>query len=209
MRLVLPAVFTSSLLLSLGAAESSTDALLELPVPVKTTIQREATGHSVAAIERDLREGRTVYRVRIAQQGIDKRLVIASDGALLEVSDYPTVNNAIANGKQAGKDVLEKSKEVGGEAWDATKDVASRTWEATRDTVRKATATFNSDELTLNQVPPLPRTTMEREAAGNRLTSISASPEGQSTLYHATIGYSDGTKRVLMVREDGTLVGAP
>ncbi|HEX3133311.1 MAG TPA: hypothetical protein VHX44_06965 [Planctomycetota bacterium] len=209
MRLILPAVFTTSLLLTLGAAESGADALLELPVPVKTTIQREATGHSVAAIERDLREGRTVYHVRIAQEGIDKRLVIASDGALLEVSDYPAVNNAIANTKQASKEALDKTKEVSGEAWDATKDAASRTWEATKETVHKATAMFNSDELTLNQVPRQPRTTMEREAAGNRLTGIRATIDHQTTLYHATIAHPDGTKRALVVREDGSLVTAP
>lgn len=209
MRLVLPAVFTSSLLLSLGAAESGADALLDLPVPVKTTIQREATGHSVAAIERDQREGRTVYRVRIAQAGIDKRMVIASDGTLLEVSDYPAVNHALVSGQQAGQEALDKTKEVSGEAWDATKDAAARTWEATKDTVRKATATFNSDELTLNQVPRQPRATMEREAAGNRLTGISASQHGQATLYHATISHPDGAKRALVVRDDGTLVTTP
>lgn len=209
MRLILPAVFTTSLLLSLGAAESGADPLLDLPVPVKNTIQRSATGHQIAAIERDLREGQTVYRVRIAQEGIDKRLIIASDGALLEVSDYPAVNNAIAGGKQAGKEAWDKTKEVGGEAWDATKGAAARTWEATKETVGKATSAFKSDELTLNQVPRQPRETMEREAAGNRLTGIRATVEGQATLYRATVSHPDGSKRDLVIREDGTLLTTP
>jgi hypothetical protein len=214
MRLILPTAFTTSLLLMLGTAESgavesANDPLLELPTPVKTTIQREATGHNVAAIERDQREGRTVYRVRIAQEGIDKRLIIASDGSLLEVSDYPAVNSALADGKQAGKEAWDKTKEVSGEAWDATKGAASRTWEATKDTVRKATSAFNSDELTLNQVPRAPRDTMEREAAGNRVTGIRATSDDQATLYRATISHPDGTTRIVIVREDGTLVTAP
>lgn len=214
MRLKLPTVFTTSLLLMLGAAESGAaepdhDPLLELPTPVKTTIQRQAIGSQVAAIERDQREGRTVYRVRIAQEGIDKRLIIASDGALLEVSDYPAVNNAIADGKQASKEAWDKTKEVSGEAWDATKGAASRTWDATKDTVRKATSAFKSDELTLNQVPRAPRETMEREAAGNRLTGIRATSDDQVTLYRATISHPDGITRALVVREDGTLVTEP
>jgi len=214
MRFILPPAFTTSLLLLLGAvesggAESGKDPLLELPTPVKTTIQREATGHNVAAIARDQREGRTVYHVRIAQEGIDKRLVIASDGALLEVSDYPAVNDAIADGKQASKEAWDKTKEVSGEAWDATKGAASRTWEATKDSVRKATSSFNSEELTLNQVPRLPRETMEREAAGNRLTGIRTTIADQITLYHVTINHPDGTARALIVGEDGTLVTAP
>lgn len=217
MRFILPPTVTTMLLLivgtlsvgSVGAADSAQDPLLELPTPVKTTIRREATGHQVAAIERDLREGRTVFRVRIAQEGIDKRLIIASDGALLEVSDYPAVNNAIADGKEAGKEAWDKTKEVSGEAWDATKGAASRTWEATKDTVRKATSAFNSDELTLNQVPRIPRETMEREAAGNRVTGIRATSTDKATLYHATISHPDGTTRAVIVRDDGTLVTAP
>lgn len=211
MRAILPTISTTSLLLALhlGAAEVGGDPLLELPPAVKSTIQREALGHQLAAIERDQRNGAVVYRIRITQEGIDKRVLIAADGAVLEVSDYPAVNNALASGKQASKEAWDKTKEVSGEAWDATKDAAARTWEATKDTVHKATSAFKSDELTLNQVPRLPRQTMEREAAGNRLSGISASVDGQATLYHATISHPDGTKRVLLVREDGTLVTAP
>lgn len=209
MRLTLPAVFTTSLLLHLGAAEAGNDPLLDLPAPVKTTIQRQATGHQIAAIERDQREGRTVYRVRIAQEGIDKRLIIAADGSLLEVSDYPAVNNALADGKKAGQEAWDKTKEVSGEAWDATKDAATRTWEATKTTVRKATSAFNSEDLTLNQVPRAPRQTMEQAAAGNRLSGIRVSGDEQAPLYHATITHPDGTTRTLVVREDGTLVTTP
>jgi len=213
MSRILPSVFTLSfatgLLVTLGAAEARNDPMLDLPTAVKTTIQKESIGHNIAAIERDQRDGRMVYRVRIAQEGIDKRLVIASDGTLLEVSDYPAVNNALTGGKAAGKEAWEKTKDVSGEAWDATKDVASRTWEATKETVGKATRAFKSDDLTLNQVPRAPRTTMEREAEGNRLTDIRTTTENQIIFYHVTIDYPDGTKRPLVVQEDGTLVTSP
>lgn len=211
MRLALPAVFTTSLLLSLNldAAEDGNDALLELPVLVKTTIQRQATGHPVAAIERDQREGRTVYRVRIAQEGIDKRLVIATDGSLLEVKDYPALNSALSGGKKAGQEAWDKTKEVSGEAWDATKDAATRAWEASKTTVHKATSDFKSEDLTLNQVPRAPRQTMEQAAAGDRLSGIRVSGDEQAPLYHATITRPDGTTRTLVVREDGTLVITP
>lgn len=209
MRLALPAIFAVSLLLDAGAAEADNHALLELPTAVKATIQRQATGHQVAAIERDQREGRTVYRVRIAQEGIDKRLIIAADGSLLEVNDYPAVNSALADGKKAGKEAWDKTREVSGEAWDATKDAATRTWEATKSTVRKATSAFKSEDLTLNQVPRAPRQTMEQAAAGDRLSGIRVSGDEQAPLYHATITHPDGTTRTLVVREDGTLVTTP
>jgi hypothetical protein len=208
MRFILPAFFTSSLLLTLAAAESAEASLLDLPAPVKATIQREATGHSIAAIERDERDGRTVYRVRITQEGIDKRLLIATDGSVLEVSDYPTINRAIADGKEAGKEAWDKTKQVSGEAWDKTKDAAARTWEATKETVHKATNAFHSDELTLNQVPAAPRATFEREAAGNRISGIIARQEGEKIRYQATITVPDGSTRTVMVDEHGALVPA-
>ena len=209
MRLILPTAFTTSLLLIITTTHGADQTLLQLPAPVKIAIEREATGHIIAAIERDQREGQTVYRVRIAQEGIDKRLVIAGDGTVLEVSDYSSVNKAISDSKQAGREAWDKTKEVSGETWDATKDVASRSWEATKDTVRKATDAFSSDTLTLNQVPRIPRATLEREAAGERLGEIRVTVDQQVTNYHATITRPDGSKRKLVVREDGTLVATP
>lgn len=207
MRLTLPAVFSTSLLMSLVAAEAPDTTLIDLPTPVKTTIQREATGHSVAAIERDLRDGQTVYRVRIAQEGIDKRLLIASDGSVLEVRDFPAINDAIASSKEAGKEAWDKTAEVSGEAWDKTKAVATRSWEATKETVRNATSSFRSDGLTLNQVPRAPRTTLEREAAGDRLDGIRVlSDDGAGSRYQASITRADGSKRTVVVAEDGSLV---
>jgi hypothetical protein len=171
MRLILPNAFTTSLLL-MSAAHAADQSLLQLPAPVKTAIEREAFGHDVAAIERDEREGQPVFRVRIAQVGIDKRLVIAKDGTVLEVKDYPLINRAISEGKQTGEEAWDKTKETTAHAWDKSKEAATRAWEATKDTVHQATNAFRSDELTLNQVPRLPRATLEREAAGNRLGVI-------------------------------------
>ena len=205
MRLVLPPAFTTSLLL-MSVAQAADQSLLQLPAPVKTAIEREALGHDVAAIERDEHAGQPVFRVRIAQVGIDKRLVIAKDGTVLEVTDYPMVNQALTEGKQAGKEAWDKTKDASAEAWDKTKDAATRAWEATKETVQEATRAFRSDELTLNQVPRVPRATLEREAGGNRLGNIQVMTFESRTTYQATITRADGSTRKLVVREDGSLV---
>ena len=75
--------------------------------------------------------------------------------------------------------------------------------------MRKATASFRSDELTLNQIPERPRATMEREAAGNRLTDLRAESSPDHLLYWATIRLPDGSKRLIAVREDGSLGVVP
>jgi uncharacterized membrane protein YkoI len=208
MPIIAPFSLCLSVMVGLGAADVD-QSLLDLPKAVKSSIQREATGLGVGAIEREVKDGRILYSVRIEQEGIDKRVSIASDGTVLEVSDYAAVNNALTGSKQASKEAWDKTKEVSGQAWDKTKDVAAKTWEATKDTVGKATSAFKSDELTLNQVPVVPRATMEREAAGNRLSSIRVSNDEKGAIYRATISHPDGTNRALAVREDGTLAPSP
>jgi hypothetical protein len=50
---------------------------------------------------------------------------------------------------------------------------------------------------------------MEREAGHNRLTQIRVTGSGEDRLYHATIAFADGTKRALLIREDGQLATSP
>lgn len=209
MRVILPTMLTFSLQVTMTAGQASDQTLLHLPAPVTSTIEREANGRTIAAIACDERDGRRVYRVRITQEGIDQRLLIGSDGMVLDSTDHSALNQAIAVGKQIAVEAWDNTTEAGVEAWDATKNAANRTWEATRDTVRHVTTAYHSDDLTLNQVPRAPRETMERTAAGNRLSDIHAIGVEHSTHYRATITHPDGTLRSLVVREDGTLVTAP
>jgi hypothetical protein len=183
-----------ALMVQASAVESAHETLLDLPVVVKTTIIREAAGHAIAALETTTHDGHLAYRVRIAQEGIDKRLTINPDGMVVDITDFPAVNSAITNSTQAGK-----------EAWDATTHAATTTWEASKETVRNAIDAFRSDDLTLNQVPALPRATLERLAAGNRITDIHAHTEAHGTTYQATIRPPDGHAQTLVVRDDGTI----
>jgi hypothetical protein len=198
MKMLTPASLVLALGLGLSAADMPNHTLVDLPEAVKAAILRQAGSNTIGAIEIGLFGDRDVYFVRIEQPGIDKRVTIATDGSVLKVSDYEEVNRAIVAGKDAGRG-----------AWDKTKEVAGDTWSATKETVRKAAKAFSSDELTLNQVPERPRATLEREAAGNRLTDIHAESVREDVLYRATIRQPDGAKRAIAVHEDGTLAPAP
>ncbi len=184
--------------LSTWAAEKPDVTLLDLPMAVKATITREAGLKSINAITRGVVDNHPVYYAQIDQVGIDTWLSVAPDGTLLKVDSHEDINKAITNGK-----------EVGQNAWDKTKEVAGTTWAATKETAHKAVAVFRSDDLTLNQVPERPRATMEREAAGNRLTDIGVDSTKPDLLYRATVKSPDGTTRAILVREDGTLVTHP
>ena len=187
--------FASLLSLSTWAAEKPDLTLLDLPLPVKITIAREAGLRSVNAITRGVVDSHPVYYAKLEQAGIDTWLTVGPDGSLIKVDSHEDINKAITTGK-----------EVGQQAWEKTKEVAGNAWAATKDTARKAVAVFHSDELTLNQVPERPRATMEREAAGDRLTDIGVDSTKPELVYRATVKSPGGTKRGIIVREDGTLV---
>jgi len=193
--ILLPLLVLPGLLTALSAAEDIDQTLLDLPAPVKATIQREATGKSIGVIERGTRDGLAIYYVQIELlEGMDKRLTIASDGVVMKITEYPAVNEAIATSKVA--------KVV-------TQEPVAVNWEATAATVRKTTESYRSDELTLNQVPAIPRTALEVIAAGNRLENLHVSGTGTGTVYRADIIQPEGAQRSIAVRDDGTLCSVP
>ncbi len=198
MRMHILAVSLFGLIARLTGAEPVDQSLLDLPGVVKVAIQHEAAGHSIAAIEHSVSDGHSFYQVRIVQDGLDKRMVLASDGTVVEMRDFAAVNHAIASGTEASK-----------QAWDKTKEVATNSWQATKETVRKAVDAFRSDELTLNQVPPVPRMALERSADGDRITDIHAVSEAHGVIYRATFRAADGRTRTVSVAEDGTPVTNP
>ena len=192
---LLPAFVLPGLLTVLSAAEDIDQTLLDLPAPVKAAIQREGTGQSIGGIERGTRDGLAMYYVRIEMlEGFAKHLTIASDGVVMKIIEYPAVNEAIAT--STGAKV-------------ATKEPAAARWEATVATVRKTVEAYRSDELTLNQVPALPRAALEGIAAGDRVQNIHASGTGTGTVYRADITQPDGAKRTIAVQDDGTFTSVP
>jgi len=172
------------------AAEPATQPLLNLPEGVRTTAQREAGALPIAAIELAVSDGKQIYRLRLAQDGLDKHLVISQDGDVLKVTDYPGINSALADSQKA---------------LDATETATKETWAATKESVAKTMASFSSTELTLNQVPLVARVALGNAAAGDRLTDIHATTTGQDTTYKAIVTRTDGTKRPIAVHDDGTV----
>ncbi len=63
--------------------------LAELPATVRQTILREARGREVADIDREIRDGRTVYEVQFRAKGINPRIHVDADGRLLNLDESP------------------------------------------------------------------------------------------------------------------------
>lgn len=86
-----------------GAAESDGGLIPidQVPVEVRTAIEREAQGVPVTDIERDIEDGRMVYEVKVKQSGLDRRFTIAEDGSLVSGRETTPMHEAVdANGEQ-------------------------------------------------------------------------------------------------------------
>jgi hypothetical protein len=58
--------------------------LEDVPAPVRETVKREAKDGRVGEIERERKNGRTVYEVEVHQNGKKYELKIGEDGKLIE-----------------------------------------------------------------------------------------------------------------------------
>ncbi|MBA3685781.1 MAG: PepSY-like domain-containing protein [Planctomycetes bacterium] len=86
-----------------GAAESDGGLIPidQVPVEVRTAIEREAQGVPVTDIERDIEDGRVVYEVKVKQAGLDRRFTVAEDGSVVTGrSTTPMHQQVDANGEQ-------------------------------------------------------------------------------------------------------------
>jgi uncharacterized membrane protein YkoI len=166
--------------------------LEQAPLPVQQTLTREAGGEPVQWVQRDNDEGQVVYHARIKQDGLDKRLTVAPDGSVLEKKDFSEVN---AKSHAAWEKTKEKSKE----AWSKTKEVSGKAWDSASDAV-------GGDHLTLGDLPPAVKATVEREAAGREIRDVDHEMKDGKHLYEVKIHVPDAKDVHLKVDEDGKLL---
>jgi len=58
----------------------------QLPAAVKATVEREAAGGQLIDISKDTKRGQTSYEVKIAKDGKESEIRIASDGTKVEAA---------------------------------------------------------------------------------------------------------------------------
>src|SRR5215467_1428787 len=58
----------------------------QLPAPVKAAVEREAAGGQLIDISRDTKRGQTSYEVKIAKDGQESKVRIASDGTKVQAA---------------------------------------------------------------------------------------------------------------------------
>lgn len=83
------AVLLAACMLLAWPASSPADevSIDQVPPAVRATIERELRGGKLEEIERETRNGRTVYEVEFERDGKDREIHVAEDGTVLKRDD--------------------------------------------------------------------------------------------------------------------------
>jgi uncharacterized membrane protein YkoI len=100
----------------LGRITASSPSLEKLPASVQKTVEQQRAGRSVADIDEENWDGKSVYEVEFKEQGRNSRIYIASDGSLLGEKEGKTSLFKGMPLSETPKPVQDKVKEVVGES---------------------------------------------------------------------------------------------
>ncbi len=186
--------------------------LADLPEPARAVIETRTAGSEISSIHRVINDGRETYEVRVRKDGLDQRLTVGADGAVIADRDLkPGDDSGRSSGSQGSDDdawqdtkegtkkAWDKTKEGSGKAWDKTKQVGSGAWTDAR-------TALDDDGVTLETVPKAVADTIRAEAGSNAVQDIDVDAKHGKIWYEAEIRVKDGRNRSITVAEDGSLM---
>jgi hypothetical protein len=160
-----------------GDAEAVTDAA-NVPAAAKAALTKRAGDEEIAVIEREQRDGVTVYAARVKQRGLDRTIRVSENGTLISDDRHETVNQAVAKVDQA-------------------KEEARRAWNR---------STSSGDALKLEDLPRPAQERISSEAGGNEIADIRGGVDQGEVSDRAEIRFPDGSERRIKVSENGELL---
>lgn len=93
LKIAIPALFSFVLVTGCAnqckdcCAEECSIAMTELPAPVKATLDKETAGGKVTEVEREQKDGKTVYSADAEVGGKKWDITIAADGTLISKTE--------------------------------------------------------------------------------------------------------------------------
>jgi len=67
----------------------------ELPVAVQKTVKEQQAGRDIAKIEKEMRDGKTVYNVELKDKGANSHIYVATDGSMVVNSEGRNVGQRV------------------------------------------------------------------------------------------------------------------
>jgi hypothetical protein len=181
MSLAASLVTACGLFAGVRGAESGDDAdmtIEQVPQAVRDALLAQAGGEPIAAITREVDDGVTLYKARIEQKGIDRRLTVTERGAVVSDRRFEGVNEAWSKAADQAREAKERVSALGGAG----------------------------DQLRLDQLPDPAQQKLRQEAGNDEVVGIHGRAEGGKILYRARVRRPDGDERLVTVSEDGDVV---
>lgn len=192
----------------LALAETKIVSIHQIPVAVKKTIEDQLAGAKLREIEREEDDGEVAYTVQTADKaGKDREFTVAEDGTLtaLEISieDTPPevrkmINAQVGSGKLDGIHKTFEDDQVEYDVEMTKPDRTDRTFSVGPD------GKLTSVQMTLEEIPPVVRKTIEAHVGEGKLGEIYRLIEGGETSYDAEVEH-DGKTRDIIVAPNGKL----
>jgi uncharacterized membrane protein YkoI len=205
-----------------GDADAHDATVADLPAKAKAVIEKEAAGKEIVDVDRGDEDGRAVYKIRIKQEGLDRRITVDADGNILSdrggrhgdddshgaVLDRDPDGDLKRDARSAKRDADERIDNAKAKA---DRDVAKAKAEAKADADYakhrgEKQMAEGKKTLDIEHVPAAVKATLTREADGQRISDIDRDTEDGRVVYQAKIKVADGPDRKIKVAEDGTLV---
>jgi uncharacterized membrane protein YkoI len=205
--LVLLFVFSGSASISAAETAPKTVSIHQLPPAAQKTVKDELGDSKLVQIEKDEEDGEVTYVVTRKVKDEDRDFVVAEDGTLSSVEvtldeTPPVVQKAIkAQLRDGTLESIEKTFEgndINYEIEMTTKSGEDRSFTVALD------GKLTSVQVTLEEIPPSVRKTIEAHLGNGKLVDIFRLVEGNEVSFDAEVDH-DGKLRDVIVSPSGKL----
>jgi hypothetical protein len=189
-----------------GKLLSTGVALSETPAPVQKTIQAQAAGWEVESIDKTIDETGTTFDVEVTKGALKKSFTVTDDGYFqsmeVALTDTPVPVQTAIQKQLAGGTVksIEENFEPAGNSYDVVnvgKDGQRGSFSVGAD------GGLLSLEITLDQVVPVAKATIQKQIGDGTLKSIDESFDPPVNTYDVVAVMKDGSVKSFTVGEGG------
>jgi uncharacterized membrane protein YkoI len=206
----------------------------QAPAPVQRAVREHAQGETLAHIERNIRNGVTVYEAEYKREGLNRRVYFAADGKMLPdsgvaaatrdlrnalrtapsiaLSDLPSVVQKTIREQQAGREVIDVDKEM----WNGKEIFEVEFREAGPNSrlhiARDGSLVVDKDRKVgiyygtqLAEAPPAVQSTVKRVVSSAVIEDVDRETRDGRVVYDIEVK-QEGLNRHLKIAEDGTLL---
>ena len=166
----------------------------DLPKQAQETVDEQRKGREITSVHKVTRDGRDFYRVAFAMKGGgDRSIRVSPRGSLLSIEDI----------RQA--DVAAYRQDPARYYRDTEQYQTARTRHYATQTERITATVANPQKVEWDQIPGAVRTTLLREAAGEKPNYIIAYRDSDHVIYQTNIDDGRGKVHMVQVLPDGSI----